>query len=105
MEFSPATASAMGLAWTHHEDCRASMEADFLPALFRHARDVARAGAAAAANAGADEAGVCGAAVSLLCAVLSWDFRCAQWLQRAQHARGEPGMAALLQCPSTACTM
>ena len=76
VEFSPATASAMGLAWAYHEHCRADMEADFLPALFRHGRDVARCGAAAAAAAGADEAGVCAAAISLLCAVLSWDFRC-----------------------------
>lgn len=105
MEFSPATASAMGLAWAHHEDCRATMEADFLPALFRHARDAARCGAAAAAEAGADQAGVCGAAVSLLCAVLSWDFRRARRLQHAHHAKGVPGMSALLRCSSTACTV
>lgn len=112
MEFSPATASAMGLAWTHHEDCRAAMEADFLPALFAHARDMARCSAPAAAEAGADQAGVCGAAVSLLCAVLSWDFRRARRPQRAQHASGahqgdrdrEICIAALLQYLSTACT-
>jgi hypothetical protein len=75
-EFSPATASAMGLAWAYHEHCRAGMEAEFLPALFAHGRDVAAGAAPAAAAGGAEAAGVCGAAVSLLCAVLSWDFRC-----------------------------
>ena len=94
VEFSPATASAMGLAWTHHEDCRAAMEADFLPALFRHARDVARCSAPAASEAGADAAGVCGAAVSLLCAVLLWDFRRARWLQTPILLGGAPSMAA-----------
>lgn len=88
IEFSPATASAMGLAWAHHEHCRAGMEAEFLPALFCHGRDAARGAAVAAAAAGGrDEGGVCAAAVSLLCAVLSWDFR------RALHSALEPAQA------------
>lgn len=88
-EFSPATASAMGLAWAYHEHCRAGMEAEFLPALFAHGRDLAAGAAPAAAAGGAEAAGVCGAAVSLLCAVLSWDFRCGL----AALAAGVPGAA------------
>lgn len=51
-EFSPATASAMGLAWAYHEHCRAGMEAEFLPALFAHGRDLAAGAAPAAARGG-----------------------------------------------------
>lgn len=29
-EFSPATASPLGLPWDHHERCRASLEATYL---------------------------------------------------------------------------
>ncbi|BDA40620.1 probable Exportin-4 [Coccomyxa sp. Obi] len=72
-EFSPATASPLGLPWDYHERCRASLEADYLQSFFIHATSIAR-GSAPAAVEGRDE-GVCQACVSLLCAILSWDFR------------------------------
>eukprot|EP00887_Chlorella_sp_A99_P000308 scaffold13.g308.t1 len=72
LEFSPATASAMGLSWEIHEHCRASLEAGYLRGLLRHALASARAAAPAAA-AGAD-GGACRAALGLLSAILQWNF-------------------------------
>lgn len=72
-EFSPATASPMGLPWEVHERCRSSLEAQLLQEFFVHAVRVAHS-AAPPALEGRDE-GVCGACVSLVAAVLSWEFR------------------------------
>ena len=74
-EFSPATASPLGLPWEHHERCRASLEAGFLRAVYEHASGMARE-AAPSALAGGD-GGVCHACLRLLSAVLAWDFRIA----------------------------
>ncbi|EIE26728.1 hypothetical protein COCSUDRAFT_46205 [Coccomyxa subellipsoidea C-169] len=72
-EFSPATASPLGLPWDYHERCRSSLESDYLQSFFVHASGIAR-GSAAAAVEGRDE-GLCQACMSLLTAILSWDFR------------------------------
>lgn len=73
VEFSPGTASPMGLAWDFHEKCRSSLEQDFLRLFFSHAVTVARQAAPEAA-AGQD-GGVCAACLSLLNALLCWEFR------------------------------
>lgn len=72
-EFSPATASILGLPWDYHEKCRASLEADYLQPIYLHARSVAR-DSAVAALAGRD-GGACQACLALMTAILSWDFR------------------------------
>lgn len=72
-EFSPATASILGLPWDYHEKCRASLEADYLQPIYLHARSVARS-SAATALAGQD-AGACQACLALMNTILSWDFR------------------------------
>jgi hypothetical protein len=72
-EFSPATASPLGLPWDYHERCRASLEEDYLQSFFSHASNIARGSAAAAVDS-RDE-GLCQACMALLTAILSWDFR------------------------------
>lgn len=74
-EFSPATASILGLPWDYHERCRASLEADYLQPIYLHARSVARESAAAALAQ--QDGGTCQACLALMSAILSWDFRCA----------------------------
>lgn len=72
-EFSPATASPLGQSWAFHQECRRSLEKDYLHTFFVHAVGVAREAAPAAAS-GSDQ-GVCLACVKLLTAILQWDFR------------------------------
>ena len=90
-EFSPATASMLGLPWDFHEQCRAGLEADYLQPMYLHARSVARE-SAAAGLAGQDW-GTCQACLALMCAILSWDFRWASHL---------PSLSAKLCQPVTA---
>ena len=74
-EFSPATATVLGLPWDYHERCRASLEADYLQPIYLHARSVAcECSAAALAQ---QDGGTCQACLTLMSAILSWDFRCA----------------------------
>lgn len=49
-EFSPPTASAMGLPWVYHERCRMSLEADYLQRFFAHTCNVAREAVASGAS-------------------------------------------------------
>jgi hypothetical protein len=76
VEFSPATASPLGLPWERHERCRGSLQDGYLRQIFAHAAGTARE-AAPAALAGHD-GGVCQACLGLLSAILAWDFR--SWL-------------------------
>ncbi len=82
-EFSPATASILGLPWDYHEKCRASLEADYLQPIYLHARSVARESAPAALVQ--QDGGTCQACLALMSAILSWDFRCAAFQARAPH--------------------
>ena len=72
-EFSPATASVMGLPWEVHERCRATLEAALLCDFFVHAVRIATSSAAPALE-GRDD-GLCLACISLISAVLGWEFR------------------------------
>ena len=72
-EFSPATASMLGLPWDFHERCRAVLEADYLQPMYLHARSVAREYAVAGLDG--QDGGTCQACLALMCAILSWDFR------------------------------
>ena len=95
-EFAPATASPLGQPWEYHEQCRSSLQEEWLPRLWELAigASAAAAGAAvggggaggggggAAAAATADSsslvdleaAAAADAALSLASAILSWDF-------------------------------
>ncbi len=68
-----------------HEQCRQSLEEGYLHGLLLHALDSAR-GAAPAAAAGSDAAGVCLAALRLLSAIFGWSF---------SKGEGRPGWAPL----------
>lgn len=72
-EFSPATASPMGLPWEAHERCRASLEAQALRDFFVHAVHMAQEVTSLALQ-GLDD-GVCAACISLISAILTWEFR------------------------------
>lgn len=72
-EFSPATASMLGLPWDFHERCRAGLEADYLQPMYLHARSVARE--SATTGLAGQDGGTCQACLALMCATLSWDFR------------------------------
>ncbi|DBA87589.1 TPA: hypothetical protein ACH3X1_004612 [Trebouxia sp. C0004] len=72
-EFAPATASPLGLAWEQHDRCRQSLQQDNLHTFYQHAATIAGE-TAQAATQGQDQ-GVCSACLSLMAAVLTWDFR------------------------------
>jgi len=72
-EFAPSTASPLGLPWEQHDRCRKSLQQDYLHTFYHHAASIARE-TAQAASQGQDE-GVCCACLSLMAAVLTWDFR------------------------------
>ena len=73
-EFAPSTASPLGLAWEQHDRCRKSLQQDYLHTFYQHAATIAGE-TAQAATQGQDQ-GVCSACLSLMAAVLTWDFRC-----------------------------
>ncbi|GLC45912.1 hypothetical protein PLESTM_001800600 [Pleodorina starrii] len=68
-EFAVSTASPLGLPLEHHTKCALELQDHFLQDIFRHAVSLGRA--AAAAHDGA----TCAACLSLMTAVLAWDFR------------------------------
>ncbi|GIL93321.1 hypothetical protein Vretifemale_20725, partial [Volvox reticuliferus] len=68
-EFSVSTSSPLGLPLEHHAKCAMDLQDHFLQDIFRHA--VALGRAAAAVHDGA----TCAACLSLMTAVLAWDFR------------------------------
>ncbi|KAL0051778.1 hypothetical protein WJX82_002011 [Trebouxia sp. C0006] len=72
-EFAPSTASPLGLPWEQHDRCRRSLQQDYLHTFYHHAATIAGE-TAPAATQGQDQ-GVCSACLSLMAAVLTWDFR------------------------------
>ncbi len=72
-EFAPSTASPLGLPWEQHDRCRKSLQQDYLHSFYQHAATIAGE-TAPAATQGQDQ-GVCSACLSLMAAVLTWDFR------------------------------
>ncbi|KAL0028613.1 hypothetical protein WJX79_005646 [Trebouxia sp. C0005] len=72
-EFAPSTASPLGLAWEQHDRCRKSLQQHYLHTFYQHAATIAGE-TAQAATQGQDQ-GVCSACLSLMAAVLTWDFR------------------------------
>eukprot|EP01018_Ginkgo_biloba_P030182 Gb_04408 [translate_table: standard] len=76
-EFSPSTASAMGLPAEFHEHCRASLELDYLQQFYVWAQDSAVSVAEKAVRGTGTglETKVCAAALRLMSQILSWDFQ------------------------------
>ncbi|GMH33313.1 hypothetical protein BSKO_01147 [Bryopsis sp. KO-2023] len=74
-EFSPTTTTPLGLSWDYHEQCRKSLEANFLKQFFSHAVVLGGTSVLSGAVMDGSDGGVCGACLELLCAILGWDFR------------------------------
>ncbi|XP_019059713.1 PREDICTED: exportin-4 isoform X2 [Tarenaya hassleriana] len=76
-EFSPSTSSAMGLPREFHEQCRKSLEQDYLKTFYRWAQDAAFSltNKIIESDSGVPEVRVCNAALRLMHQILNWDFR------------------------------
>ncbi|XP_062143497.1 uncharacterized protein LOC133851185 isoform X2 [Alnus glutinosa] len=76
-EFSPSTSSAMGLPREFHEQCRRSLEIDYLKMFYCWARDAAICvtNRIIESNSAVPEVKVCNAALRLMLQILNWDFR------------------------------
>ncbi|OAE29499.1 hypothetical protein AXG93_1433s1180 [Marchantia polymorpha subsp. ruderalis] len=76
-EFSPSTASAMGLPAEFHEHCRASLELDYLQQFYSWAQDAAVSSAERAFQGVGTplDVNVCSAALHLMSQILNWEFQ------------------------------
>ncbi|KAG4189287.1 hypothetical protein ERO13_A08G217300v2 [Gossypium hirsutum] len=76
-EFSPSTSSAMGLPREFHEQCRTSLELNYLKMFYCWARDAALSvtNKIMEPNAVIPEVKVCTAALRLMLQILNWEFR------------------------------
>ncbi|KAE8711627.1 T27c4.14 protein isoform 3 [Hibiscus syriacus] len=76
-EFSPSTSSAMGLPREFHEQCRTSLELNYLKMFYCWARDAALSvtNKIIEPNSVIPEVKVCTAALRLMLQILNWEFR------------------------------
>ncbi|KAG4135726.1 hypothetical protein ERO13_D08G234300v2 [Gossypium hirsutum] len=76
-EFSPSTSSVMGLPREFHEQCRTSLELNYLKMFYCWARDAALSvtNKIMEPNAVIPEVKVCTAALRLMLQILNWEFR------------------------------
>ncbi|KAI4370235.1 hypothetical protein MLD38_018605 [Melastoma candidum] len=76
-EFSPTTSSAMGLPREFIEQCRKSIELDYLKVFYCWTRDAALGVAARIieSDSGTDEVKVCTAALRFMLQIMTWEFR------------------------------
>ncbi|KAK3029300.1 hypothetical protein RJ639_040136 [Escallonia herrerae] len=76
-EFSPSTSTAMGLPREFHEQCRTSLELDYLKAFYCWAQDAALrvTNRIIGSNSAVPKVRVCSAALRLMLQILNWDFR------------------------------
>ncbi|KAH9560099.1 hypothetical protein CY35_06G089400 [Sphagnum magellanicum] len=76
-EFSPSTASAMGLPAEFHEHCRASLELDYLQQFYTWAQEAAITAAEKALQGvgGTLDVNVCAAGLRLMSQLLNWEFQ------------------------------
>ncbi|KAK7337953.1 hypothetical protein VNO77_18547 [Canavalia gladiata] len=77
-EFSPSTSSAMGLPREFHEQCRRSLERDYLKMFYRWTQEAASSvtNRIIESDSAVPEVKVCTAAMDLMLQILNWDFRC-----------------------------
>ncbi|KAJ4834159.1 hypothetical protein Tsubulata_008143 [Turnera subulata] len=76
-DFSPSTSSAMGLPKEFHEQCRMSLELDYLKTFYCWAHDAAASVTKGVTDSDGTvpEVKVCTAALRLMLQILNWDFR------------------------------
>ncbi|XP_027349597.1 exportin-4 isoform X2 [Abrus precatorius] len=77
-EFSPSTSSAMGLPREFHEQCRRSLERDYLKTFYCWTQEAALSvtNRIIESDSAIPEVKVCTAAMDLMLQILNWDFRC-----------------------------
>ncbi|XP_022158370.1 exportin-4 isoform X3 [Momordica charantia] len=75
-EFSPSTSSAMGLPREFHEQCRRSLELNYLKTFYCWAKDAAASVTSMIIDSQTEvpEVKVCTAALRLMFQILNWDF-------------------------------
>ncbi|KAG4394207.1 hypothetical protein AAZX31_03G230100 [Glycine max] len=76
-EFSPSTSSAMGLPREFHEQCRRSLEQDYLKTFYRWTQEAASSvtNRIIESDSAVPEVKVCTAALDHMLQILNWDFR------------------------------
>ncbi|KAK7397353.1 hypothetical protein VNO78_18522 [Psophocarpus tetragonolobus] len=76
-EFSPSTSSAMGLPREFHEQCRRSLEQDYLKTFYRWTQEAALSvtNRIIESDTAVPEVKVCTSALDLMLQILNWDFR------------------------------
>ncbi|KAK9292418.1 hypothetical protein L1049_020388 [Liquidambar formosana] len=76
-EFSPSTSTVMGLPREFHEQCRSSLELDYLKTFYCWAQDAALSvtNRIIESDSAVPEVRVCTAALRLKLQILNWDFR------------------------------
>ncbi|TKY61337.1 Exportin-4 protein [Spatholobus suberectus] len=76
-EFSPSTSSAMGLPREFHEQCRRSLERDYLKTFYCWTQEAASSvtNRIIESDSAVPEVKVCTAALDLMLQILNWDFR------------------------------
>ncbi|XP_058101583.1 uncharacterized protein LOC131245863 isoform X3 [Magnolia sinica] len=91
-EFSPSTSTAMGLPAEFHEQCRASLELDYLKTFYCWAQDAALrvADKIAGCNATVSEVKVCSTALRLMFQILNWNFQSTKSAAQGTKSRIHP---------------
>lgn len=74
-EFSPSTASSMGLPAEFHEKCRADLELHYLQQFYKWTLDATFSMAQKAVQGVGMEVEACAAGLRLMSQILQWDFR------------------------------
>ncbi|CAL5194582.1 unnamed protein product [Lathyrus oleraceus] len=76
-EFSPSTSSAMGLPREFHEQCRRSLERDYLKTFYQWTQEAASSvtNRIIESDSVVPEVKICTAALDLMLQILNWDFR------------------------------
>ncbi|GMH10488.1 hypothetical protein Nepgr_012329 [Nepenthes gracilis] len=76
-EFSPSTSTAIGLPREFHEQCRVSLELDYLKTFYSWAQEAALGvtNRIVESDSAVPEAKVCTAALCLMLQILNWDFQ------------------------------
>ncbi|XP_010265025.1 PREDICTED: exportin-4 isoform X2 [Nelumbo nucifera] len=77
-EFSPSTSSAMGLPREFHEQCRITLERDYLKKFYCWAQDATLSvtNKVVECDSTAIEVKVCAAALRLMFQIMNWEFQC-----------------------------
>lgn len=74
IEFSPGTATPMGQSWAYHQECKLSLQEDYLYDFAQLSLKFSKETVVPAVAADGSDGGICTASLSLLASILNWDF-------------------------------